>query len=60
MAAKRANKESRYRAALAKGDQGGKSEYQQKIQRKMGRGRVDPRWMWWLEGANRAGGSVEE
>jgi hypothetical protein len=28
---------------------GKKSKYAKKIARKLGRGSVDPRWMWWLE-----------
>lgn len=28
---------------------GHKSKYAKKIKRKLGRGKVDPRWMWWLE-----------
>jgi hypothetical protein len=27
----------------------GKSRYAKKIQRKLGRGRVNPNWMWWTE-----------
>ena len=26
-----------------------KSKYAKKIRRKLGRGKVDPRWMWWIE-----------
>jgi len=26
-----------------------KSKYAKKNARKCGRGRIDPRWMWWLE-----------
>jgi hypothetical protein len=26
-----------------------KSKYAKKIARKHGKGRVDPRWMWWME-----------
>lgn len=26
-----------------------KSKYQRKIARKHGRGKVDPRWMWWMD-----------
>lgn len=42
---------------------GRKSKYQLKMRRKMGQGRIDPRWMWWFErglsrGASR--GAVEE
>lgn len=29
----------------------GKSKYAKKLARKLGRGRVDPRWMWWLDRA---------
>lgn len=56
MAQKRAMKESRYNAARARGDEGGKSPYQQKIQRKLGNGRIDPRWMWWIDSAERPKG----
>ena len=28
-----------------------KSTYAKKIQHKLGRGRVDPRWMWWTDRA---------
>jgi hypothetical protein len=28
---------------------GKRSKYQKKLRRKLGRGTVDPRWMWWLE-----------
>lgn len=56
LAQKRAQKESRYNAARARGDEGGKSPYQQKIQRKLGNGRIDPRWMWWIDSAERPKG----
>lgn len=26
-----------------------KSRYQKKLARKYGRGKIDPRWMWWAE-----------
>lgn len=29
----------------------GKSRYAKKIARKHGRGRKDPKWMWWMEGS---------
>lgn len=60
MANKRANKEARFRSALARGDQGGKSPYQQKIQRKLGNGRIDPRWMWWNDAVGRPQGMTRE
>jgi hypothetical protein len=53
MANKRASKDVRFRSALAAGDQGGKSPYQQKIQRKLGNGH---RWMWWNEAVGRPQG----
>jgi hypothetical protein len=28
-----------------------KSQYAKKVKRKLGSGTVDPRWMWWTEGA---------
>ncbi len=31
----------------------GKSRYAKKIARKIGRGRVSPRWMWWMERSER-------
>lgn len=55
LAMKRSNKEAQFKAAMARGDVGGRSKYAQKIQRKMGRGRVDPSWMWWLDAGNRIG-----
>lgn len=60
MANKRASKESRFRAALARGDEGGKSPYQQKIQRKLGNGRIDPAWMWWNDAKDRPQGMTRE
>jgi hypothetical protein len=60
MANKRASKDVRFRSALAAGDQGGKSPYQQKIQRKLGNGRVDHRWMWWNEAVGRPQGMSRE
>ena len=44
LASKRSAKASRMT------DKGGtKSPYAQKLRRKAGKGRPDPRWMWWLE-----------
>lgn len=60
MANKRASKESRYRAAAAHGDHGGKSHYQQKIGRKLGNGRIDPAWMWWNDAKDRPQGMTRE
>lgn len=60
MANKRAGKEARFRSALASGDQGGKSPYQQKIARKLGNGRVEPAWMWWNDAKDRPAGMSRE
>ena len=49
MAAARARKAATFRAALASGDTAGKSKFQQKVQRKLGSGRIEPGWMWWSE-----------
>jgi hypothetical protein len=55
LAQARAIRASRYAKARAgesaTGRPQGKSLYALKIQRKIGRGRVDPRWQWWLERA---------
>lgn len=51
LANSRAQKASRFKAAASRGDQAGKSKYATKTARKLGRGRVEPGWMWWLERA---------
>ena len=35
----------------------GRSKYARKMRRKLGRGKVDPRWMWWLERPAREAGA---
>lgn len=44
---KRARKKSAKLAKLRA--PGTKSRYQRKIARKLGRGRINPNWQWWME-----------
>lgn len=37
-----------------------KSKYQQKLRRKYGHGRPDPRWMWWMERGTKLAGTTPE
>lgn len=56
---KRAAKDAMFRAAQARGDVGGRSNYAQKVARKLGRGRIEPGWMWWNQRSDEAGHVTE-